>query len=400
MKLLRTFVVLTIIATLSGVAATAQTLDFFGQVRIYGDNSPTSGINGVTVLLYDIGHTVEYSQETHTDSLMWDWYELDSPDGIYYFDDVPERDDYWIEIIVPEGYTLAADTSQPAGWNDNPRFACHVFQHDFFLTMEPENFEPRTIGYWSHQAKVAVTGRGNAQVPADELQDFLDEIYDEFDGATYFPIEGVSSVSGSALTPQDALDTFELSNGGTQGMVNKTKKQLLALLLNVVSGYVDLGYVISEDDRTVSEAIGFAADMITNSGDDIETAKDAVDYINNGWTIPEGWIPEGYDSLYSEGVISEISVSPGIPSKTVLISNYPNPFNPETTLQFSIPQAGNVTLSIFNLQGQQVAELVSGYVEAGNHTAAWNALGYPSGTYIYRLTSDQGSVSGKMLLLK
>ncbi len=60
-----------------------------------------------------------------------------------------------------------------------------------------------------------------------------------------------------------------------------------------------------------------------------------------------------------------IEVDLGSPTKFELSQNYPNPFNPVTTIKFSIPQPGNVKLTVYNLLGEQVAELVNGFREAG-----------------------------------
>lgn len=371
----------------------AQTVDVYGQVRFFdGTCSTGEGLNGVTVMLYDTSSFYE-STVTYTDSAFMIAHNLSSPDGIYYFDDVPYSLAYTVEIIPPDGVVLAVNPYQGSWWNANPRAVGDDFYRCFLLLPESH-----TVGFWGAQARKAVTGKGNAQIPADELQDIYDAIFDQFDGATFFPIEGVSSVSGSPLTPQDALNTFNATNGGPNGMVNKAKKQLLALLCDVGAGFLPLDQIISEDDRTVTEAIAFAADMITNSGAEIGTAKDACDYINNNLIVPPGWIPDDYGSIVYGTLIE--SFAQALPSAAVLAGNYPNPFNPETAINFNLPQASHVTLIVYNLQGQRLAELVSGHLESGQHAAHWNASGYPSGAYIYRLSTDYGDAVGKMVLMK
>jgi hypothetical protein len=381
---------------LFGTAAESQTLDIYGQVRIWsGSPSWGEGVNGVTVMLYDVGHTVLYTDVTHTDTAFMVQHGLTSPDGIYYFDDVPERDDYWVEIIPPDGFVLATNPEEGSWWNANPRECDGDFYNCFLLL-----YQSHTIGFWGANASKIIKGKGNTQVTPEEYQDYLDEIFDRFDGATYFPIEGVSSVGGNPLTVEDVDDTFSMPNGGPSGMVNKTKKQLLAVLLDVAAGWTFLDEVVSNDWKTGNEAVAFAADMITNSGNEIGTAHDVLDYINNNLVVTSGWIPDGYELIIYGEPATQLSGNVMLPLETILISSHPNPFNPETTISFDLPEASQVTLSIYNLQGQVVAELLSGAMNAGHHATMWDALGYPSGTYIYRLTSDQGSVSGKMLLLK
>ncbi len=89
-----------------------------------------------------------------------------------------------------------------------------------------------------------------------------------------------------------------------------------------------------------------------------------------------------------------------IPSTYVLNQNYPNPFNPVTQISFSIPGAGFTTIKIYNLLGQQVAELINKNLPAGSYTVEFNAEKYPSGVYIYVLNSGSNILSKKMMLIK
>ncbi|MBN2570862.1 MAG: T9SS type A sorting domain-containing protein [Ignavibacteriales bacterium] len=89
-----------------------------------------------------------------------------------------------------------------------------------------------------------------------------------------------------------------------------------------------------------------------------------------------------------------------IPTDYQLMQNYPNPFNPTTNIQFALPEAGNVKLTIYNILGQEIQTLVNSYKEAGNYTITWNAENLSSGTYIYRLESNSKVLINKMTLLK
>ena len=83
-----------------------------------------------------------------------------------------------------------------------------------------------------------------------------------------------------------------------------------------------------------------------------------------------------------------------------LHQNYPNPFNPETNITFDLVENGNVTLSVYNLMGQQVATLVNGLQEAGRHTISFDATSLPSGVYLYKLDVNGLSFDKKMVLMK
>jgi len=83
-----------------------------------------------------------------------------------------------------------------------------------------------------------------------------------------------------------------------------------------------------------------------------------------------------------------------------LHQNFPNPFNPSTTITFDLVESGNVTLQVFNLMGQEVATLVNGNLSSGRHTLNFSAEGLPSGLYLYKLDANGFSSQKKMLLMK
>ena len=90
-----------------------------------------------------------------------------------------------------------------------------------------------------------------------------------------------------------------------------------------------------------------------------------------------------------------------LPEAFALEQNYPNPFNPSTTIRFAMPEAGSVTLSVFNISGQKVAELLKDENRpAGWHQVSFDAGNISSGIYFYRLTSEQASFTRKMILMK
>jgi len=91
-----------------------------------------------------------------------------------------------------------------------------------------------------------------------------------------------------------------------------------------------------------------------------------------------------------------------IPDNYYMSQNFPNPFNPTTSIKFGIPKESNVDLVIYNVLGEKVRTLISnGFMRAGTYTMDFNAAGLASGTYIYKLTTNNGySVSKKMVLLK
>jgi len=87
-----------------------------------------------------------------------------------------------------------------------------------------------------------------------------------------------------------------------------------------------------------------------------------------------------------------------LPTAFLLHPNYPNPFNPTTAIRFDLPDAGNVSLVVFDVLGEQVAELSTGHKEAGYHSATWNAEEHSSGVYFARFTA--ASSGGRSLYAK
>ena len=90
---------------------------------------------------------------------------------------------------------------------------------------------------------------------------------------------------------------------------------------------------------------------------------------------------------------------------TELLGNYPNPFNPETTIQFNTKNAGFVSIDIYNLRGQKVRSLLNAYLENGNHTVIWNGKDdnnsdVSSGLYFYQMRTGDFSQVKRMVLLK
>ncbi len=93
-----------------------------------------------------------------------------------------------------------------------------------------------------------------------------------------------------------------------------------------------------------------------------------------------------------------------LPEEYSLEQNYPNPFNPTTTITFALPEAGMTTLKIYNIIGQEIAVLVSDYLEAGSYNVVFDANSFnaqlTSGLYLYRIESNEFTSIKKMLLIK
>ncbi len=101
------------------------------------------------------------------------------------------------------------------------------------------------------------------------------------------------------------------------------------------------------------------------------------------------------------GVETDTKEEQIIPARYSLYNNYPNPFNPTTTLRFDIPERTNVELVVYDILGRRVKSLVNNEVKnPGRYEVAFNASSLASGVYIYKLTTKNYSQARKMLLLK
>jgi hypothetical protein len=115
-----------------------------------------------------------------------------------------------------------------------------------------------------------------------------------------------------------------------------------------------------------------------------------------------------YDFSGNQGVFSSekmatataVDLTGEVPEQFSLSQNYPNPFNPTTNIEFAIPQAGAVTITIFDVSGKQVGTLVDEFMQPGTYTMPWNAQGLASGVYIYKMESGSFVQTNTMLLIK
>ena len=135
---------------------------------------------------------------------------------------------------------------------------------------------------------------------------------------------------------------------------------------------------------------------------DEETAFDGM-YMDNvstegDWSGPVGIWFLGHDSI--RGIISDQVGVDEAPSAYAVAQNAPNPFNPTTAISFTIADAGNVSIDVFNVAGQKVDTIASEFMSAGSHSVTWNATGFSAGVYFYTVKSGDFSKTMKMTLLK
>ncbi|MFC1508694.1 serine hydrolase [Candidatus Omnitrophota bacterium] len=114
-----------------------------------------------------------------------------------------------------------------------------------------------------------------------------------------------------------------------------------------------------------------------------------------GLTIYQGGSAETFQKSSDPSAVSD-----NLPDGFSLAQNSPNPFNPSTTISYSLPKESTVTLSVYTITGQEVIVFENGIQSAGNHTVIWNANNMPSGVYFYRLCAGTFAETKRMLLVK
>ncbi|MBT8387992.1 MAG: T9SS type A sorting domain-containing protein [Ignavibacteria bacterium] len=124
---------------------------------------------------------------------------------------------------------------------------------------------------------------------------------------------------------------------------------------------------------------------------------------NNTEKLYERW--DGSDwYFYDKGtysyIVSGVEQFNNVISSYSLSSNYPNPFNPTTTINYEIPQRSFITLKIYDVLGNEVATLVDEEKQTGSYNVELNATGLPSGIYIYKFQAGNFVETKKMVLIK
>jgi len=178
-------------------------------------------------------------------------------------------------------------------------------------------------------------------------------------------------------------------------------------------GLVSFG--VSTQDGTGIDYMSFADDTIGDDKNlkgsgllvDTQSNYDGLYYgpaettDRGGYGVNETWYC-AFDSVH--GIITNqpggIAVEEEVQAAFAVAQNSPNPFNPTTSISFTLPGADHVTVDVYNVAGQKVDTLVNGFMETGKHSVVWDASGFSAGVYFYTVKSGDFSKTMKMTLLK
>jgi hypothetical protein len=127
--------------------------------------------------------------------------------------------------------------------------------------------------------------------------------------------------------------------------------------------------------------------------------------VQPGGLVQSVWIEKDSSSYtlryhIGQAFSGAVNESPLHPSTITLEQNYPNPFNPSTTIQYSLVSSGLVTLDLFDILGRKIITLLNSKQSSGSHQVHWDADGFSSGIYFYRLQCNSTIIAKKMLLIR
>jgi hypothetical protein len=191
-------------------------------------------------------------------------------------------------------------------------------------------------------------------------------------------------------------------DNGTDGMPGTQLAQFQYPAANVTAGW---NYITLPDGIVVDDGSFYIAILETTGASQI-----GLDNNNNGHSykkITTNWEPITEGDVMIRAIV-QYSTANDDGSVTPVVfaaNNYPNPFNPTTTIAYSVPTTSQTTLGIYNIKGQLVRTLVNGVMTAGNHSITWNGTdengsSVASGVYFYRLNSAGQTITKKMVLSK
>jgi hypothetical protein len=165
---------------------------------------------------------------------------------------------------------------------------------------------------------------------------------------------------------------------------------VLSIQLDDQAGWFDIQtdqIILSPNE---SEIISFVGNVsVTDTGNPITISVTPTNHPEKQKVI----VVNGYTSPLSNE--AELTLD-----RFELMPAFPNPFNPNTTIQYNVKNSESISLQVIDVSGRVVETLLDDIIEPGNHEITWNARNHPSGIYFVKLTSGERSQTQKLILLK
>ncbi|MGE5682977.1 MAG: T9SS type A sorting domain-containing protein [Bacillota bacterium] len=236
----------------------------------------------------------------------------------------------------------------------------------------------------------------------------------EGEGWVQFTVMPKSNLPTGTVLKNSAVITFDLNKPlATNAAVNTLDLEApvtTPLLVKRVSGKDEVELTWSADDKNGAGIKGAQVFMATESGpftiaaqsDSGKARIKVVPGIKYRFYVLSkdnvGNLEQNPSKILE--ITTGIEEGEKVPSRFELFQNYPNPFNPMTKIHYTVADFGRVILKIYNMLGQEIRTLVDQELKAGVYEADFNASGFASGVYIYRLSQGEKSEARKMIFLK
>lgn len=172
----------------------------------------------------------------------------------------------------------------------------------------------------------------------------------------------------------------------------------------------DTAWITYAKDTIIYDALGFETSAVYQSWNDttwVISGRNIFAYDENGNEVTllyqtwndTTWLNSN-QVVYTWSKTTAVTDNRTLPLHDDLWENYPNPFNPSTQIRYTLGMESTVTLKIYDILGNEIATLVNGRKQAGEHTVTWNARNVPSGVYFYTIMAGEFIQTKKMVVTK
>ena len=230
-----------------------------------------------------------------------------------------------------------------------------------------------------------------------------DEIFPPYNPRYYF--ERVDTLTGNVYQYSSSAVNKEIFLDSLASNIGETSKAA-----RIIAGhYANYGSTLT-DTSTVAVIGSWTK---SKRFDILDASNEHYHVLAEGVGLLKGYSKIGYSTKEIKLVFAKIGdrlygnnigVEPEKPNEIIvtaeLYDNYPNPFNPSTTIDFYLNKSSEVKLQIYSVDGRLVENITSGNLNAGKHSYKWNAENYASGIYIYQLTVNRQVLQKQCVLLK
>ncbi|RQW03032.1 T9SS C-terminal target domain-containing protein, partial [candidate division KSB1 bacterium] len=297
---------------------------------------------------------------------------------------------------IPETATVPTiDAAMGADeWADSWQLSGNIFDNALDIS---------TVSGWDDMRYTA-----NLMWKGDNLFIYLTVMDDMINMGTDYNTDGVEiyfDANNSKGETYDGVDDIQLRFNVGESTTDEIDASLSGFIkdgIDYVVEETDLGWDLEVSftlgDLQVAPGEEFGFDIQLNDADETTRGNNMVRWWsddNNEWQNASLF---GTANLVSGTAVKQ--EAPAVVSTFKLNQNYPNPFNPTTNITYSIAKMSPVTLTVYNLMGEQMATLVDEVKPAGEYTVTFDASSLTSGVYLYTLQADGKMFTNKMMLMK